>query len=86
MMKSRKVFYWIGSILGGTLLLLCGLLLAAPLLINLDSVHGKIETLFDRETGGQGTFQEIDLYFLPPAPCSHPRGKAFFSRQGSPGL
>ena len=64
-MKSRKVFYWIGSILGGILLLICGLLLAAPLIINLDSIQKKIEARFDRETGGQGTFRELDLYFLP---------------------
>lgn len=65
MMKRRKVFYWIASILGGTLLLLCSLLLAAPLLINLDGVHKKMEARLDRETGGKSTFQELNLYFLP---------------------
>ncbi|MCP4578655.1 MAG: AsmA-like C-terminal region-containing protein [Deltaproteobacteria bacterium] len=65
MMKRRKVFYWIGGILSGILLLLCLLLLVAPLLISLDSVHGEIEARFDRETGGQGTFRKVDIYFLP---------------------
>jgi AsmA-like protein len=65
MMKNRKVFYWIGGILSGILLLLCLLLLAAPLLVNRDSIHEEIEARFDRETGGQGTFRKVDLYFLP---------------------
>ena len=65
MMKRRKVFYWIGGILSGILLLLCLLLLVAPLLISLDSVHREIEARFNRETGGQGTFRKVDIYFLP---------------------
>ena len=65
MMSGRKAFFWAGSIVGGVLLLLCVLLLAAPLLINLKSVHEKIEARFDQETGGQGTFQKLDLFFLP---------------------
>ncbi|MBW2708245.1 MAG: hypothetical protein JRD04_03015, partial [Deltaproteobacteria bacterium] len=51
--------------MSGVLLLLCVLFLAAPLIINLDSVHRDIETRFNQETGGQGTFQKLDLYFLP---------------------
>lgn len=62
MTRGRKAFFW-GGIAGGVLLLLC--VVAAPLIINLDSVHGKIEARFDQETGGQGTFQKLDLYFLP---------------------
>ncbi len=66
MTSGRKAFFWVGGIIvGGVLLLLCMLLLATPLLINLDSVHGKIEARFDQETGGQGTFQKLDLFFFP---------------------
>ena len=64
-MHSRNVFYWIGGVAGGVLLLLGLLLLAAPLFINLDSIHRRIEARFHQETGGQGTFQKLDLYFLP---------------------
>ncbi len=69
MMRGRKAFFWVGAQfwygVGGVLLLLCVLLLAAPLIINLDSIHGKIEARFDQETGGQGTFQKLDLFFFP---------------------
>jgi len=64
-MRSRNVFYWIGGVAGGVLLLLGLLLLAAPLFINLDSIHRRIEARFHQETGGQGTFQKLDLHFLP---------------------
>ena len=69
MTRGRKAFFWVGAQFwygaGGVLLLLCVLLLSAPLIINLDSVHREIEARFDQETGGQGTFQKLDLYFLP---------------------
>ncbi len=65
MNSGRKVLFWIGGVVGALLLLLCVLLLAAPLLINLDAVHGELEARFHRETGGQGTFRELDLLFLP---------------------
>ena len=69
MMKGRKAFSWVGARFwygaGGALLLLCLLLLSAPLIINLDSVHKKIEARFHQETGGQGTFQNLDLFFYP---------------------
>ena len=65
MIAGRKAFFWIGGIVCGVLLLLLVLLLTAPLLINLKSVHSDIEARFNRETGGQGTFQKLDLFFLP---------------------
>ena len=65
MNRGRKVFFWMGGVAGILLLLLCLLVLAAPLLVNLDAVHGEIEARFHRETGGQDTFRELDLFFLP---------------------
>ncbi len=65
MMRSRNVFYWIAGVAGGVLLLLGLLLLTAPLFINLDSIHRRIEARFHQETGGQGTFRKLDLHFLP---------------------
>ncbi len=64
-MRGRKFFYWTLGIAAGTLLLLCGLLLAAPLFINLESVHGEITSRIDRETGGHGAFQKLEISFLP---------------------
>ena len=83
MMSGRKAFFWAGSIVGGVLLLLCALLLAAPLLINLKSVHEKIEARFDQETGGQGTFQKLDLFFLPRPHAVIRGGKLSFPGKGS---
>ena len=72
MMSGRKAFFWVGTQFwygaGGVLLLLCVLLLAAPLIINLDSVHGKIEARFDQETGGQGTFRKAGPFLSSPDP------------------
>jgi hypothetical protein len=69
MTSGRKAFFWVGARfwygVGGILLLLCVLLLSAPLIINLDSVHREIKARFDQETGGHGTFQKLDLFFLP---------------------
>ena len=83
MTKSRKGFYWIGRILGGTLLLLCGLLLAAPFLINLDSVREKIEARFNRETGGKGAFKELDLHFFPRPHAVIREGQLSFPGSGT---
>ena len=63
--------------------MLCLLLLAAPLLINLDSVHEKIEARFDRETGGKGTFQKLDLHFLPRPHAVIREGKLSFPRRNA---
>jgi hypothetical protein len=65
MARSRKSLYWMGAIAGGMLLLLCGLLLAATLFINLEDVHSEIISRIDRETGGRGSFQKVDISFLP---------------------
>ena len=69
MTRGRKAFFWVGAQFwygaGGVLLLLCVLLLAVPFIINLDSVHREIAARFHQETGGQGTFQKLDLFFLP---------------------
>lgn len=69
MTRGKKAFFWVGAQFwygaGGVLLLLCVLLPAAPYIINLDSVHGEIAARFHRETGGQGTFQKLDLFFFP---------------------
>ena len=64
-MRGKKLFYWIGGIAGVALLILCALLLAAPLLINLDRMHRDIETRFRRETGGQCSFGKMALSFFP---------------------
>ncbi|EFK10114.1 conserved hypothetical protein [delta proteobacterium NaphS2] len=64
-MRGKKFFYWIGGIAGMALLMLFVLLLVAPLLINLDSIHRDIETRFNRETGGQCGFGKIAVSFLP---------------------
>lgn len=63
-MRGKKFFYWIGGIAGFALLILCALLLTAPLLINLDSIHRDIETRFNRETGGQCAFRKMEVSFL----------------------
>ena len=90
MMSGRKTFSWVGAQfwygVGGVLLLLCVLLLAAPLLINLDSVHGEIEARFDQETGGQGTFQKLDLFFLPRPHAVIRGGKLSFPGKESLGF
>ncbi len=69
MTRGKKAFFWVGAQFwygaGGVLLLLCVLLLAVPFIINLDSVHREIAARFHRETGGQGTFQKLDLFFFP---------------------
>ncbi len=65
MNSGKKVLFWIGGVVGVLLLLACVLLTAIPLLINLDAVHGDIETRFHNETGGQGTFRKLDLLFFP---------------------
>ena len=64
-MRGKKLFYWIGGIAGVALLILCALLLVAPLLINLDRMHRDIETRFRRETGGQCSFGKMALSFFP---------------------
>ena len=83
MIKSRKVFFWAGAISGGILLLLCLLLLAAPLFINLEGVHKEIEARFHRETGGKGTFQTLDLHFLPRPHAVIHKGKFSFPNQNT---
>jgi len=65
MMTGRKTIFWVSGILGGVLLLLFAFLLAAPRLINLKSIHDDIEARIHQETGGQVTFEKLDLLFLP---------------------
>jgi len=64
-MTGRKTIFWVSGILGGVLLLLFAFLLAAPRLINLKSIHDDIEARIHQETGGQVTFETLDLLFLP---------------------
>ena len=83
MMRGKKFFYWIGGIAGVVLLLLCALRLAAPLLINLDSIHRDIETRFDRETGGQCSFGKMALSFFPRPHAVVRQGNFSFPAQKS---
>ena len=64
-MRGKKSLHWMVGIGGGVLLLVFALLLSAPLFINLDSVHREITSLIDRETGGQGSFQKVEISLLP---------------------
>ncbi|MCF8129784.1 MAG: AsmA-like C-terminal domain-containing protein [Deltaproteobacteria bacterium] len=65
MITGRKTIFWMSGILGGVLILLFAFLLAAPRLINLKSIHDDIEARIHQETGGQGTFEKLDLFLLP---------------------
>ncbi len=61
----RKSVPWILAALGVAALLIGGLMLLAPTLVNLQSVKREIETVTSREVGGTVTTRDIGLSFLP---------------------
>ena len=65
MMRGKRSLYWMAGIAGVVLLLVFALLLSAPLFVNLEGVHREIASRIDRETGGQGSFQKVEISLLP---------------------
>ncbi len=64
-MKRTRTIYRVSGILGGVLLLMCLLLLAAPFLIDLEGIQKEIKGLVERETGGRVEFRKLSIAFLP---------------------
>ena len=82
-MTGRKTLFWMSGIVGGVLLLVCITLLAAPRLINLKGIHDDIVARIHRETGGQGSFEKLDLFFFPRPHAVIHKGKLSFPEQES---
>ena len=80
-LRKKRTLLWILGISGALLVLLFGLLLLAPRLINTETVREKVLAAFSENLGGQVEYKKIGLSFLPRpwAPllsASHGHGSA----------
>jgi len=63
--RKKKTLLWILGTLGALFVLLFGLLLLAPSLINTETVREKVLAAFSENLDGQVEYKKIDLSFLP---------------------
>ena len=64
-LRKKRSLLWILGISGTLLVLLFGLLLLAPRLINTETVRKRVLAAFSENLGGQVEYKKIGLSFLP---------------------
>ena len=64
-MKHTKILLWLSASLAILLILLVGVILLLPYLINLEPVKERILAILFQQVGGKVEYQRLDLSFFP---------------------